>query len=780
MKKFYLFSLAFLLILNNSKAQLTVFGDAYGTGISFNDFGGATNTLSVDNSVKFSGTSSLKVVVPSAGYTGGAMKQDVPVNVTAYNAVTFYAKASLAKTLNVSGLGNNGSSSVYQAEYQNVALTTNWVKYIIPIPDPSKLTAIDGLFHFAEGSDEGAYTIWFDDIKYENLVGVIGTPAPSFATETITKTVGELFTPNGTTAVFPLISGSVTIICAPVYFNFTSSNTSVASIDAMSQGTAKAPGSADITGTLKAVASAGKLTVNVVAAGEPTVAAPIPTRLAADVINLFSNVYNEVPVDTWSAVWDQADLEDIKIAGDSTKKYTKLLYAGIEFTSQPIDASAMGFLHMDIWTPNSSLFKIKLVDFGNDGVYSGGDDTESELTYTPGLSQWVSYDIPLSSFVGLGSTKHLAQMILSGSTSTVYVDNVFFYKASTATEPTVAAPAPTRAAAAVINLFSDVYQDVPVDTWSAVWDQADLEDVKVAGDSTKKYTNLLYAGIEFTTHLIDASAMDYLHLDIWTPNSSLFKVKLVDFGNDGSYAGGDDTESELTYNPGLSTWVSYDIPLSSFTGLAARKHLAQMILSGSTSTVYVDNVYFYNSVLPVQITKFTVTKKENQALLNWATATESGNKGFYIERSNDNINWSQIGFVAGAGYSSALKEYNFADATPLSGKNYYRLRQTDNDGHFSLSNVQFLNFIKTVVNNILVYPNPAENYITVSFSEMPSAAARYSLVNASGVTVKAGILKDEISNNKTSINVSSLPSGRYIFYFNDAEFTKSINIIIQH
>ena len=105
-----------------------------------------------------------------------------------------------------------------------------------------------------------------------------------------------------------------------------------------------------------------------------------------------------------------------------------------------------------------------------------------------------------------------------------------------------------------------------------------------------------------------------------------------------------------------------------------------------------------DGLLPVSLIHFNAALQSNgTVLLGWSTATESGNKGFYIEKSNDNIHWSQIGFVAGAGYSSTLKEYNFADATPLSGKNYYRLRQTDNDGHFNLSNVQFLNFIKKAI-----------------------------------------------------------------------------------
>jgi hypothetical protein len=65
------------------------------------------------------------------------------------------------------------------------------------------------------------------------------------------------------------------------------------------------------------------------------------------------------------------------------------------------------------------------------------------------------------------------------------------------------------------------------------------------------------------------------------------------------FGGGDDSEQELTFNasstPPLVTgaWVGLEIPLASFTGLAARAHLAQLIVSGDSGTAYLDNVYFH-------------------------------------------------------------------------------------------------------------------------------------------------------------------------------------------
>ena len=351
---------------------------------------------------------------------------------------------------------------------------------------------------------------------------------------------------------------------------------------------------------------------------EPTVAAPTPVFDAADVVSLFSNAYTDVLVDTWSADWDVADVADLQIAGDDVKLYTGLSYAGIEAGSQPIDASAMNHFHMDIWTPDPTTdpaaFRVKLVDFGPDGAYDGGDDAEHELTFVAPLlmtGSWVGIDVPMSAFVGLTTQSNIAQIIISGDPNTIYMDNMYFYSAPIIpTEPESAAPTPTADAVNVISLFSNAYTDVTVDTWSADWDAADVADIQIVGDDVKLYTNLSFAGIEFTSQTVDATNMTHFHMDIWTPDPTVdpavFKVKLVDFGADGAWSGGDDVEHELTFNaaatPALVTgsWISFDIPLADFAGMTTRGHLAQMIISGDPNTVYVDNIYFYSNTTGVE------------------------------------------------------------------------------------------------------------------------------------------------------------------------------------
>lgn len=342
----------------------------------------------------------------------------------------------------------------------------------------------------------------------------------------------------------------------------------------------------------------------VVGLPSPTTAAPAPTRSATDVISMFSNTYTNVTVDTWRTDWSAAVLEDVQIQGNDTKKYSNLDFVGIETVSNQIDVTGMTHLHMDIWTPNMTTFRVKLVDFGADGAFGGGDDTEHEVVFEEVASnQWTALDLPLTQFANLLNKKNIAQLILSGlpaGAGSVYLDNVYFYTTSGGgLEPQVAAPTPTRNASNVISMFSNAYTNVTVDTWRTDWSAALLEDVQIQGNDTKKYSNLDFVGVETVSKQIDITSMTHLYLDVWTPNMTTFRVKLVDFGPDGAFAGGDDSEHEVVFeNPGLGQWNGLNIPLTQFINLSNKKNIAQLIFSGLPAgggIVYVDNVYFYDN-----------------------------------------------------------------------------------------------------------------------------------------------------------------------------------------
>lgn len=433
MKRFTSTLFTVLLLAVTQLSAQTIFTDAYASGVSFVAFDGSVNALTVDNTTFQSGTSSLKIVVPAAGYTGGALVAATAQNLSTYNAVSFWIKGSAAKTLNVAGLGNSstGTTPVYQAELANIPVTTTWTKIIIPIPDASKLTAEKGLFHFAEGSDEGAYTIWLDNIQYENLTGgVIGAATATMATETISKGIGDSFTPSGMTCTFPVNTVATKLnLATGAYFTFTSSNATVATMSALGVGTALAVGSTNITAKLGTVTAAGTLTVNVAAVTAPTAAAPTPTRPAASVISLYSKPYTNVAGIDWFPNWGQSTVvSDVVIAGDSTKKYTTMNYQGVQFASD-VNVTTMNYLHLDLWTPNITSFKVFLINTAPATV-------EQAVTLTPTLSGWNSFNIPLASYntVSMAKIGQFKFESVPFGSGTAYIDNIYFFKTGVGTK----------------------------------------------------------------------------------------------------------------------------------------------------------------------------------------------------------------------------------------------------------------------------------------------------------------------------------------------------------
>jgi hypothetical protein len=149
----------------------------------------------------------------------------------------------------------------------------------------------------------------------------------------------------------------------------------------------------------------------------------------------------------------------------------------------------------------------------------------------------------------------------------------------------------------VISLFSDAYTNVAGTDWFPNWGQSTVvSDVSIAGNTTKLYANLNYQGVQFANP-VSASGMNFLHMDIWTPNCTAFKVFLINPGPN---------EQAVTLTPTLSGWNSYDINLAQYSNIDF-SNIIQFKLEGvpfGGSKVYVDNIYFSNA--PYQATNYFV------------------------------------------------------------------------------------------------------------------------------------------------------------------------------
>lgn len=136
--------------------------------------------------------------------------------------------------------------------------------------------------------------------------------------------------------------------------------------------------------------------------------------------------------------------------------------------------------------------------------------------------------------------------------------------------------------------------------------------------------------------------------------------------------------------------------------------------------------------LPVELVNFTASKKEKTILLNWETASEINNKGFEIQRSDNGRDWEKNDFEQGAGTISTARRYTYTDYQPLSGSNYYRLKQIDNDGRFEYSTIEHVLFKGKEDDMLQVYPNPSSGQFTVDVHNPDNSEAQIRLFDITG------------------------------------------------
>ena len=411
-----------------------------------NPVGSKFSAWSVDTDVSYKGNASMRFDVPNAtdpqgNYAGGILRVDgAGRNLTDFDALTFWAKASQGVTIGEIGFGEDFYPNKYITTMTNISLGTAWTKYIIPIPDASKLVQEKGMFRYSagtQGTNGAGYTFWIDELKFEKLGTILPLQASIMNGANVTRTtfVGVEIPVTGAIATFNMPNGrNQSVNISPAFLNFTSSNSSVATINDAGVVTPIAAGTATITATFNGQQATGSLTINCQGV---FVNAPVPTRNAANVISIFSNAYTNVPVNYYNgywAPWQTTQSNDFSVAGDNVLNYTNFNFVGIEFSNPTVNATSMTHLHLDVFIPGAVApgrqLRVIVVDFGANGVY-GGDDTRHSTTFTaPTLvsQNWVSIEIPFSAMPGLGSRSKLAQIILEGGdNSNLYVDNIYFH-----------------------------------------------------------------------------------------------------------------------------------------------------------------------------------------------------------------------------------------------------------------------------------------------------------------------------------------------------------------
>jgi len=577
-----------------------VFIDGFSAGLNYAAFGGSVPTaFDVDNNVTWNNSAaSMRFEVPDANdprgsFAGGVFYNEVGRDLSGYNALTFWAKASQSAVIGEIGFGNDLGRNKYVVSAQGLTISTGWKKYIIPIPDPSRLTSERGLLWYAAGNMDGkGFTFWIDEVKYEKL----GTIAhPKFAIlngedQVETSFIGVSKVIGGLSSTFNMPTGiNQAINIAPSYFEFESSDPSIATVDENGHITVTGgPGNTQITAHVGDIPAEGSLTIQSVGAFEP---APLPTHAPENVISIFSDVYENVPVDYYNGYWEpwQTTVSaDFEVNGDRILHYLDFNFVGIQFANPTVNATSMTHIHVDIYLPNplndNAQFQIELVDFGAEvagAVATGISVAQSQ--------QWISLDIALADFTGLTSRANLAQIIfvdVTGKIPSFYADNVYFYNDGgtpppPGDEPTEPAPTPTHNAANVLAVYSDAYAMIPGTDFNPNWGQATVvTEIQIQGNNTLKYQGLNYQGIQLGSSQ-NVSDMDFLHLDFWTANSGNLNIFLISDGP---------VETSYSLTVPTTGWSSIDIPLSSFAPVDMNG-IIQLKFDGN-GDIYLDNIYF--------------------------------------------------------------------------------------------------------------------------------------------------------------------------------------------
>ena len=191
--------------------------------------------------------------------------------------------------------------------------------------------------------------------------------------------------------------------------------------------------------------------------------------------------------------------------------------------------------------------------------------------------------------------------------------------------------------------------------------------------------------------------------------------------------------------------------------------------------------YIATTIVPVELVSFSYSVEGNTVNLSWSTATELNNRGFEIQRSLNETNWSTIGFREGKGTTSEPQQYSYSDnlSGVESSRLYYRLKQIDFDGSFEYSNTLEVGVVPSTYSLSQNYPNPFN----------PSTKIKYSIPQSSNVVIKVfNVVGDEVSilvdgqkqagTYELTFNAENLPSGVYFYQLKAGDFIQTKRMIL--
>ena len=162
--------------------------------------------------------------------------------------------------------------------------------------------------------------------------------------------------------------------------------------------------------------------------------------------------------------------------------------------------------------------------------------------------------------------------------------------------------------------------------------------------------------------------------------------------------------------------------------------------------------------LPVTFTSITAVKNNNGNAVEWKVENEINISSYEVERSTDGVNFTKTGAVA-AGNNSP---YNWLDAYPVNGDNFYRIKSISNRGTFQYSRIVKVSAVKGRT-GYTVYPNPStDGSFGLQMSNIAAGLYTVKITNGNGQLIWKELINHAGGTATNVIHPSSeLGSGNY-------------------
>ncbi|MFK8008439.1 MAG: T9SS type A sorting domain-containing protein [Saprospiraceae bacterium] len=195
--------------------------------------------------------------------------------------------------------------------------------------------------------------------------------------------------------------------------------------------------------------------------------------------------------------------------------------------------------------------------------------------------------------------------------------------------------------------------------------------------------------------------------------------------------------------------------------------------ASGTAFVGLDLTAFSGGILPIELGSFKAEKFDSEVRVHWETISETNNEYFSIEHSSDGERFESIGLKDGAGNTTERQFYTLKHKNPITGLNYYRLKQVDFDRKFSYSNIEVVNFDEP--HSVGITPNPFLDEIKINLEKSYTRDTQFNITDITGKIVYTGLIeKDQLS---TIINLSNLQSGVFILRIGNGDNATSQRIV---